>query len=156
MVVRAEHDLSTLRPFSVEQRREHVEFAAALLALACEEGAFTACQTAARTIRVAKIALSYDPPVDGLPESATPDGAARFGLRSLPLSREEALASAEKRREESEDDPEAAEALDRAGWEALQDIDLVLVKLPWIVDRILDRELADEVRSWIELRPQLL
>ncbi|TVT49444.1 hypothetical protein FNH05_16960 [Amycolatopsis rhizosphaerae] len=165
MVESAELGVSPLRAFSADQCRENFDFAVSLLELALDERGMTPCHCAYWMVRLAAMALRYRTPIAGLPESVTPDGAARLALSRIPLSREEVLMVAGRRRNDlrqgkdrfyqSGDDLSSLRIQVSDEVRLLQETGRVLHSLEWIADRVVDDWLFGEVRSWLGLRSEL-
>ncbi|MBV6697366.1 hypothetical protein [Kitasatospora aureofaciens] len=165
MVESAETGVSPVRELPDDQRREGLEFAVSLVELALDEGGMSPCYSAYWTVRLAALALRFRAPIDRLPEVVTPDGAARLALRRLPLSREELLAAASRRRndlQQGEDrfyvpGEDISESLHQPSEEVrlLQEVERVLSSLVWIADHIVDEQLSRDIQIWLDLRSAL-
>ncbi|MFI5643408.1 hypothetical protein [Kitasatospora sp. NPDC051705] len=165
MVESAELGVSPMRELPADQYRENFEFAVSLLDLALDEGGLSPCHCAYWMVRIAATSLRFRTQIDHLPEVVTPDGAARIALERIPLSREEALAAANRRRDDlgrGEDrfyvpGDDLSDARHQATEEIrlLQEVERVLSSLEWIADRIIDEQLSREIQSWLNLRSMM-
>ncbi|MFB9624190.1 hypothetical protein [Nonomuraea helvata] len=116
-------------------------------------------------LRLAAVALRFDPPVAGLPELLTPDGAAEWALNRMPISREQAIVDSEARKSEymaADDDFYApvgqAFSVDNevnVGFTALQDVELILSALPWVSSAVTTSRTRREIDAWLAIRDQL-
>ncbi|MEU4357397.1 hypothetical protein [Streptomyces virginiae] len=116
-------------------------------------------------LRLAAIALRFTPPVAGLPEILTPDGAAEWAVNRIPLSREQALAESETRKAEylaaGEDFfAPVGQAIPLSGevgvrFSELHDVELILSALPWVSSAVVSGEVSRDVDAWLEIRDQL-
>ncbi|MEV0345695.1 hypothetical protein AB0H88_08010 [Nonomuraea sp. NPDC050680] len=166
MVEYAEVDVAPTKELSWNERRDNFQFAVSLLDLALEHGGMSACYSAYWMVRLAAVALRYGGHVQALPQVLTPNGVAQLVLERLPLSRDEALAEAGRRRTEpeggvdrvhipGEDLSVGPSPLDQR-FRSLADIESVLPALTWVAGGISDEWLASEVRSWLDLLPRLM
>lgn len=116
-------------------------------------------------LRLAAIALRYDPPVADLPEVVTPGGAAEWALNRMPVSREQEIADSKIRKAEHLAAREGYYApvgrvLPASGevdvrFSALQDVELILSALPWISSAVTNGKVSRDVAAWLEIRDQL-
>ncbi|MBD0695079.1 hypothetical protein [Streptomyces sp. CBMA123] len=165
MVESAELGVSPARVLSTDQRRENFDFAVSLLELALDERGMSPCHSAYWMVRLAALALRCRTPIGGLPESVTPDGAARLAVARIPLSREEVLMAANRRRNDLQQGrdrfyspgDDLSDIRNQASEEVqlLQEIERVLSSLEWIADRIVDERIYREIQSWLVLQSEL-
>ncbi|MDT0319388.1 DUF6531 domain-containing protein [Streptomyces sp. DSM 44918] len=149
---------SPARRLSAAEYRAAFEFAAQLLGLAQRFDGMPAGYLGYWRIRLAALALRHVPPLDGLPDAFTPDGAVRFTLDHLPLSREAALAAARRAAGGRLHEPgEPIRPGQRPTGEVarLNELRWVLPSLEWLVDRLGDDALRREAREWLDLLPRL-
>ncbi|MCZ7439197.1 hypothetical protein O7598_22500 [Micromonospora sp. WMMC241] len=117
-------------------------------------------------LRLAAAAVRLDLVADELPVVLTPDGAAAWALKHLPLPLDEAVAVAQARRGQYEAADESffapigvaykpvSQELDVQA-SALRGVEKVLSALPWVVDHLTDLEIRREVRAWLDFENQL-
>jgi hypothetical protein len=96
-----------------------------------------------------------------LPVAATPDGVGRRFIDAIPLTVEESIAAAERRRNEILTDPKAtllpgdtinpSPLPDDPGIDKLQDLESTLRTVLPLVDSIRDQALANKVKGWLTL-----
>ncbi|MFD5318099.1 hypothetical protein [Streptomyces sp. NPDC127098] len=149
---------SPARPAPAAERLATLEFAAQLLDLARRSGGLSNCQAGNWMMRLSVLALRHVPPLDGLPDEFTPDGAVRFTLDHLPLSRETALDAARRAHEGRLHEPgEPIRPGQRPTGETalLNEMRWVLPSLEWLVDRLGDDALRRAAREWLDLLPRL-
>ncbi|MFJ6200198.1 hypothetical protein [Micromonospora sp. NPDC092111] len=109
--------------------------------------------------RIAALALRFKPPISGLPQILTPDGSAEWALRQLPLTRERAIAESEKRRTDYLNAGDGFYApicgevtlVGEVAFPGLQDVELILSALPWVVSHVEDKGIGSQIRSWLEI-----
>ncbi|TDC22762.1 hypothetical protein E1265_14800 [Streptomyces sp. 8K308] len=148
---------SPARRVPAAEARATLDFAAQLLDLARRSGGLSDCQVGNWMMRLAALALRHDPPLDGLPDEFTPDGAVRFTLDHLPLTRDAALDAARRARGGRLHVPgEPISPGQRPSGEAahLNEMRWVLPSLAWLVDRLGDDALRREAREWLDLLPR--
>lgn len=157
-----ESSVSRFRDISAGQRRDAFELGAQLIVLSGELGGVPKALVAYWNLRLAALALRFDPPIDGLVQQVTPDGAARMAIDSMPTSQEEAVRYAVERSAEYEvagDDFYAPVGVAPQQWPApgprnrmLQDIERTLSALQWVEGSLLDDQLRAEVVAWLNIR----
>ncbi|MEL5960670.1 hypothetical protein AADR41_38965 [Streptomyces sp. CLV115] len=154
---------SPFREMIPERRTEDLTLAAEAVLLAVRLGGVRAAIGAYWMLRIAALALRFDPPVAGLPQILTPDGSAGWALQQIPLTRERAIAESETRRVEHLNAGEGFYApvggeVTLAGdvaFSGLQDVELILSALPWVSSHIKDKEIEGEIRSWLKIQGDL-
>ncbi|WP_129842007.1 hypothetical protein [Streptomyces sp. RFCAC02] len=159
--------LGPLRPASADGRAADFAVAVHLAVLAERTGGLSPARAGEWLLNLAVIALRhFFPPPPGLPVEVTPDGAVRFVLGALPLTREEALrAAGEERRRAAEEDEAARSrvpgrplprpARPTGTRAALLDVVWVVPSLAGVVGHVTDQDLADEARAWLAAVPLL-
>ncbi|MFJ8588159.1 hypothetical protein ACIRD2_26425 [Streptomyces sp. NPDC093595] len=154
---------SPFREVTPERRTEDLTLAAEAILLAVRLGGVRAPIGAYWMLRIAALALRFDPPIAGLPQVFTPDGSAGWALQQIPLTRERAIEESETRRLEHLNAGEGfyapvGGAVTLAGdvaFSGLQDVELILSALPWVSSHIKDKEVEGEIRSWLEIQGAL-
>ncbi|TDC41442.1 hypothetical protein [Micromonospora sp. KC213] len=154
---------SPFREVTPERRAEDLNLAAEAILLAVKLGGVRAAIGAYWMLRIAALALRFDPPVPGLPRILTPDGSAGWALQQIPLTRERAIAESETRRVEYLNPGEGFYApvggevtlAGEVAFSELQDVELILSALPWVCSHLKDKEIESNVRSWLEIRGNL-
>ncbi|MGH3171824.1 MAG: hypothetical protein ACRDN0_38935 [Trebonia sp.] len=110
-------------------------------------------------IRFAREAIEKG--LETVPESMTPDAVSRRALGLFQLTRQQALitASAERAAElRALSGVPAEDAAPRPATAEARQLTLIRSLLPsleWMIDKISDRESADEIRSWLDVREDL-
>lgn len=150
-------------PSSRRERRKLFEIAASFVGEADEQHVISPPMGAHWMLRLAAIALRFDPPIDRLPVLVTPDGAARWALERIPLTREAAIMESETRRGKYDNAGEGFYA--PMGWKparghkpefsALQDVERILSGLQLISGAVRDSEIGREVESWLSIGDNL-
>ncbi|MER5933034.1 hypothetical protein [Streptomyces sp. NPDC002054] len=151
------------REMAPNRRAEDLSLAAEAILLAVRLGGVRAAVGAYWMLRIAALALRFDPPVSHLPQILTPDGSIEWALRQIPLTRERAIAESEIRRGEYLSANEGFYApvggevtlTGEVAFSALQDVELVLSALPWVCSHVKDKEIESEIRSWLEIKGDL-
>ncbi|MEV0136855.1 hypothetical protein AB0H83_51580 [Dactylosporangium sp. NPDC050688] len=154
------HPLRNLTP---ERRAEDLIFAAEFMKLAQSRGNIGSAVCAHWALRIASLVARCVPPVPSVPEIFSPDGSARWGLRSITLTREQALRQAKSRRSEYLHADESFYASpvrteNSAGvtdYSALRDVELIISALQWVSSSVKDEETAAEIRLWLEIKYEL-
>ncbi|MER6485572.1 hypothetical protein ABT264_18695 [Streptomyces virginiae] len=114
-------------------------------------------------LRIAALAVRFDPPVSGLPKILTPDGSAEWALQQILLKRERAIAESETRRDEHLNAGEGFYApvggevtlAGEVAFSGLQDVELILSALPWVCSHVKDKGIEHGIRSWLEIQGDL-
>lgn len=160
-----ETSVSPLRDVTSSQRRRDFEVGVEIVRLSVAVGGIRPLMGAYWILRLAAIALRFDPPVANLPEILTPNGASEWALNRIPLSREQALADSETRKAEhlaagKDFYAPVGQALPLSGeagvrFSALQDIELILSALPWVSYAVTSRNVSHDVDAWLEIRDRL-
>lgn len=163
MIERAESNVSPARRLTRDEARKNFEFALALLQLSRKYRGLHPCHSAYWMVRLVVMSLRYNPPVEGLPAEISPDRAAELALGSLPLSQEEALAVASRRRRELQqgvqryyrrgDDISRVEVA--ADIRDLQEVERLVSSFAWIAEKIVDKLISRRVADWVRLLPRL-
>ncbi|MFB7170152.1 hypothetical protein ACFCYM_04860 [Streptomyces sp. NPDC056254] len=154
---------SPFRVVTPDRRAEDLNLAAEAILLAIKLGGVRAAIGAYWMIRIAALALRFDPPVADLPQILTPDGSAGWALQQIPLTRERAIAESETRRVEHLNAGEGFYAPvggevtleGEVAFSGLQDVELILSALPWVCSHLKNKEIESDVRSWLEIRGNL-
>ncbi|MFJ9638661.1 hypothetical protein [Streptomyces sp. NPDC101178] len=160
-----ETSVSPLRDVAASRRRGDFELSVEVARLAVDIGGIRPPMGAYWILRLAAIALRFDPPVVGLPELLMPDGAAELALNRMPLSRERAIAASETRKAEylaAGDDFYApvgskfsvSSEVD-VRFSALQEVELILSALPWVSSAVTSKETSRNIDAWLEIRDRL-
>lgn len=147
-----------LRDVTPSRRTEDLNLAAEAILLAVELGSVRAAVGAYWMLRIAALALRLKPPISGLPPILAPDASAEWAMRQIPLTRERAIAESEKRRTDYLDADEEFYApvggevilTGEVAFPGLQDVELILSALPWVLPRVDDEGIRREIRSWLE------
>ncbi|MEU2180827.1 hypothetical protein [Streptomyces thermolilacinus] len=154
---------SPFREVTPERRADDLNLAEEAILLAVKLGGVRAAVGAYWMLRIAALALRFDPPLVGLPQILTPDGSAGWALQQIPLTRERAIAESETRRVEHLNAGEGFYApvggevtpASEVAFSGLQDVELILSALPWVCPHLKDKGIESEVRSWMEIRGSL-
>ncbi|MFC9812600.1 hypothetical protein ACFVJM_11115 [Streptomyces virginiae] len=154
---------SPFREVTPDRRAEDLKFAAEAILLAVKLGGIRAAIGAYWMLRIAALALRFDPPVSGLPKILTPDGSAEWALQQIPLKRERVIAESETRRDEYLNAGEGFYApvggevtlTGEVAFSGLQDVELILSTLPWVCSHVKDKGIEHEIRSWLEIQGDL-
>ena len=123
---------------------EPFEFAVWFLGVAVAEGGFTPAYSGHWLLRLAALALRFDPPIAGMPPEMSPDGAARRVLALLPISRKRyrQLRGRWEREYPSEEPADGGQQL-------VQDVGWTVPALAWVRGAVVDPVLRDEVDAWL-------
>jgi hypothetical protein len=154
-----ELSVNPFRDVTPGRRTDDLNLAAEAIPLAVKMGGVGAAIGAYWMLRIAALALRFKPPISGLPQILTPDGSAEWALQQLPLTRERAIAESEIRRtaylnaDEGFYAPVYGEVTLAGGvaFPGLQDVELILSALPWVLPHVEDEGLGSEIRSWLEI-----
>lgn len=154
-----ENSASPFRDVTPGRRTKDLNLAAEAILLAVDLEGVRAAIGAYWMLRIAALALRFKPPISGLTQILTPDGSAEWALQQLPLTRERAITESEKRRTDylSADEgfyaPVCGEAIvvGEVAFPGLQDVELILSALPWVVSHVEDKGVESEIRSWLEI-----
>ncbi|MFI1102841.1 hypothetical protein [Streptomyces melanogenes] len=161
-----ETSLSPVRDVPSEKRRERLVVGMQLLTLAVQEGEIETSLGAYWLIRFAALSLRFDPPMDELPDQLTPDGAAKWAIDNMPLSREQALADSAEREAQYENPPkdfyapvdvtgEVPEFAPDTRFAALRETEMILSALVWISGHLSDTDTRGKVQEWLDIRQSL-
>jgi hypothetical protein len=148
------------------QRISELRLGAKAVILAVERLDIEASLGAYWLLRLATAALRLDLPVSELPAVLTPDGSAAWALERVPLSRDQAVATAQVRRNLYADADESFFApigvpYDLGGGEpdpqalALRGTERILSALPWVADLVVDPIIRREIEAWLVIEGQL-
>ncbi len=151
------------RDMAPKRRTEDLNLAAEAILLAVNLGGVRAAIGAYWMLRIAALALRFDPPVPGLHQLLTPDGSAEWALQQIPLTRERAIAESETRKVEYLNAGEGFYApvcgevtlAGEVAFSGLQDVELILSALPWVRSHVQDKEIESGIRSWLEIQSDL-
>nr|WTB30649.1 hypothetical protein OG781_15120 [Streptomyces sp. NBC_00830] len=160
-----ETSVSPYRDATSSQRRIDFEVGVEVVRLAVTVGGVRPAIGGYWMLRLASIALRFDPPITGLPEILAPDGSAEWALSQMPLSREQAMVESETRRVEylaAGDDfyaPVGREFTSggevNVKFSALQDVELILSALSWVSPAVTGGAISCEIRAWLEIKNSL-
>ncbi|MGK3094557.1 hypothetical protein ACG93S_32560 [Streptomyces sp. WAC01490] len=151
------------REISPGRRTGDLNLAAEAIVLAVEIEGIRAAIGAYWMLRIATLAMRFDPPISGLPHILTPDGSAEWALRKIPITRERAIAESGRREVEHLNADEGFYApvgggvtlADEVAFSELQDVELILSALTWVFSHVKEKEIQKEVHAWIEVQGSL-
>ncbi|MCZ4120795.1 hypothetical protein [Streptomyces sp. H39-S7] len=153
------------RDIPTGRRRDIFGLGGQLIGVASERGEVSPALAAYWFLRLSALALKSSPKIAGLPELITPEGAAKWALSIMPISREEVVEYAEERaaaHQRADDGFYAPVGVGAPLWEEpdphiskLQDVERILSALEWVENSLVDEELHAEVEAWLSIRPRL-
>ncbi|MFB9962200.1 hypothetical protein ACFFOP_06385 [Sinosporangium siamense] len=158
-----EVDVLPFRDATSSRRAQDFKIAAEVIGLAVRLEGVRPAVGAYWMLRLATVARRFEPPVFDLPEILLPDGAAKWALGKIPLTRERAIEESEVQRvwylnaDESYYAPVGGEVIltGEPKFEALQDVEMILSALHRISAYIEDEEIDREIHAWLEIRDRL-
>ncbi|MFF7717535.1 hypothetical protein [Streptomyces sp. NPDC007988] len=155
-----ETSVSRFRGITPEQLLNCFERGSYLIELAVERNEILPTIGSYWLLRLADSTAHFDFAAGELPEPVTPDGAAKWALARMPLTRQEAKQYADRRAAEFAEadevfyaslgvtDPEFEPI--RQDTLLLQEVERVLTALSWIRGRVSDMNVRAEVDAWLD------
>ncbi|WP_157845559.1 hypothetical protein [Kitasatospora phosalacinea] len=157
-----ETSVSPVRGANPPQVRRDFEIGVEVVTLAVTSGGVRPAVGAYWMLRLAAIALRFNPPLGGLPALLSPDEAASWALSRMPLSHGQVIEESESRKAAylaAGDDFYAPVGQEfsvnheaRAGFPELQDVELVLSALPWISSATKRADVKQSIDAWMNIR----
>lgn len=157
-----ETSVSPARGADPRQVRRDFEIGVEVVGLAVSTGGVRPAVGAYWMLRLAAIALRFNPPLGGLPALLSPDGAASWALSRMPLSSDRVIEESESRKAAylaAGDDFYAPVGQEfsvnheaRTGFPELQDVELVLSALPWISSAVKGADVKQSIDAWMNIR----
>lgn len=161
----AELSVSSASVTPLEQRYKFFERGLCLLEIAVRMGLITRAAGANQLLRMAYMATRLEHQLPELPPPLLPDGAVRYALDSIPISRTSAIKISDQSRVDSVSAGQdfcsrpdfalgSAQQL-KKGDAVLMEIGLILEGLALIVTFVVDDELRREAKSWLDIQSRL-